>query len=177
MVNHGLKDEYFDYLVDLVGGDHGYSMALRRLFSSIFEYSVENDDNRASDGVDLRFEFSCSDDDIDWLFASMPEECTVLEMMVALALRIENDIMYDPEIGDRSAEWFWLMFENMGLMEYPDERYDEADVDDIIDNLVQRRYRRNGVGGLFYIADPSVDMRKVEIWYQMNFYFCEHIEY
>lgn len=177
MIDHGLKDEYFDYLVDLIGGDHGYSMALRRLFLSNFEYSVENDDNRASDGIDLRFDFAYTDEDIDWIFSSMPDECTVLEMMVALSQRIENDIMYDPEIGDRTEEWFWLMFENLGLMDFSDEHFDEAAVDEIIDILVRREYRRSGAGGLFSIKDPTVDMRKVEIWYQMNYYFCEHNEY
>ena len=177
MFSHNLRDEYFDYLVDIVGGDHGYSMALRRLFIYSFEYYVDGDDNRAADGVDLRFDFACSDEEIDWIFASMPEDCTVLEMMVALAVRVENDIMYNPDFGDRTSEWFWIMFENLGLNKYPDEQYDEEAVDGIIDILVQRRYRRNGIGGLFYVTDPKIDMREVEIWYQMNYYFCEHNEY
>ena len=33
--------------------------------------------------------------------------CSVLEMMIALAIRCEEHIMDDPDVGNRTGQWFW----------------------------------------------------------------------
>lgn len=41
--------------------------------------------------------------------------CSVLEMIIALAIRLEEHIMDDPDIGNRTGQWFWDMIVSLGL--------------------------------------------------------------
>ena len=78
---------------------------------------------------------------------------------------------------DNTAVLFWEMIDNLGLIGYDDASYADVRnrirVSDILNNLIRRRYHRNGRGGLFPLKRPSCDQRKVEIWYQMNAYLME----
>lgn len=38
-----------------------------------------------------------------------------LEMIIALAIRLEEHIMDDPDIGNRTGQWFWDMIVSLGL--------------------------------------------------------------
>jgi hypothetical protein len=96
--------------------------------------------------------------------------CTVLEMMIALANRCEETIMDDPDIGDRTGQWFWGMITNMGLGSMSDDRYDRRYVEYVITRLLDREYEPDGTGGLFTVRDCDRDMRDVEIWYQLCWY-------
>ena len=42
--------------------------------------------------------------------------------------------------------------------------------------FLERRYRRDGRGGLFYVKGCKKDLRSIEIWYQMNLYMSCLIE-
>ena len=102
--------------------------------------------------------------------------CSVLEMMLALSIRCEEHIMDDPEIGNRTGEWFWIMIVNLGLGSMDDTRYDEEYVDDILDKFLNREYDADGTGGLFPVRNPryaQYDLRNVDIWYQLNWYLQE----
>ena len=167
-----IKNEYFEWLVDLVSSNRyskyiSYRKLLMELHSIEFIFSVPNDINRAKDGIYLRYRFSIDrDDDIsDYLDGP----CSVLEMMVALAIRCEEDIMDDPRVGNRTGQWFWGMIVNLGLGSMTDENYDKKVVDDILRRFLDRKYAPDGKGGLFTV-DCGKDLRKVEIWYQMCWY-------
>lgn len=43
----------------------------------------------------------------------------------------------------------------------------------IIDRFNQRAYQPNGAGGLFTLISPNVDMRQLDIWYQLMAYLNE----
>lgn len=181
--------EYYEWLLDIIGVDKGgeydnYRLLLKELHAIEFyvlpniSKSVRNDINRAKDGEELRSEFASEYYDgkygdrgystiID-ILNSHP--CSMLEMMVALARRYEEDFMSDPRYGDRTTFWFWEMIRNLGLDVCTDEHFDSIYVDDIIRNVLDRKYRRNGKGGLFYIPNTTKDLRKVELWYQMCWY-------
>ena len=96
--------------------------------------------------------------------------CSVLEMMIALAIRCEENIMDDPNIGDRTSQWFWGMVVNLGLGSMVDCRFDKQFVDETIRIFLNRKYAPNGNGGLFTIRDCDKDLRKVEIWHQLCWY-------
>ena len=95
--------------------------------------------------------------------------CSVLEMMVALAIKIEEQIMDDPDIGNRTGLWFWKMIENLGLKNMRDAVIDTDYVEKIIFRFLDRNYQRDGSGGLFIVHGHG-DLRNVEIWYQMLWY-------
>ena len=78
--------------------------------------------------------------------------------------------MTDPDIGNRMGQWFWNMIVNLGLGSMSDSRFDAAYTDDVISRFMNRKYKRNGEGGLFTVERCKYDMRTVEIWWQMNWY-------
>jgi hypothetical protein len=109
------------------------------------------------------------------IICSLDGPCSVLEMMIALAVRCEEHIMDDPNIGNRTGQWFWGMIVNLGLGAVTDERYDARLVDERIGRFLNRDYEPNGRGGLFTVRNCKYDLRDVEIWYQLCWYlddFC-----
>ena len=134
------------------------------------------DGNRAEDGIDLRYRFGREYSYPDAMIASYLDDrpCSILEMMTALAIRCEEHIMDDPDIGNRTGQWFWSMLVNLGLGSMYDAKFDRYRVDRILERLLDREYGRNGKGGLFTVNNGR-DMRTTEIWYQMNYYLSEVI--
>lgn len=174
MLADQITNEYFDWMVDLVNADRGtketsYIKLLTYLHNTEFTYLIPRDRNRAEDGVDLRYRFG--------LIRRHPEysEClrgpsSVLEMMIALAIRCEESIMDDPAYGDRTSQWFWGMIVSLGLGGMTDAIFDRDHVEECVTRFLNREYERNGKGGLFTVKGTRRDMRKMEIWYQLNAY-------
>ena len=125
-----LKEEYFAWIVSLVGG-RGHLKLLHKLDETDFFYVLPMDANREDDGVELRYRFGyeCRYDDALIARGLDNRPCSVLEMMAALALRIEENIMDDPSEGDRLKNWFWSMVESMGLSEMDDENFDAKTIE------------------------------------------------
>ena len=176
MVRDDVLNEYFDWMCQLVSdkqyiGDRSYRKLLSKLHNIPFTYTIDMDGNRAADGIDLRYRFGYERNYEDYIIASFLDDkpCSVLEMIIALALRCET-IMEDPDYGDRTGEWFWGMIESLGLESMDDTSFNRDYVDDVIDIFLSRDYGRDGRGGLFTIKHPKRDLRTVEIWYQMNWY-------
>ena len=86
------------------------------------------DVNRAADGLNLR----------ERLGFQSGNPCSIFEMMVALAVRCEEHIMTNDEIGDRTPLWFWGMIENLGLREMTDDIFDERLVDEVVERFLAR---------------------------------------
>lgn len=177
MTKNELINEYFEWMVQLVCKEnHSKRLSYRKLLMYLhaidFTYILSMDRNRSEDGVDLRYQFGYerqySESMITAYLDDMP--CSVLEMMVALALRCESDIMNDPEVGDRTSRWFWNMVSSLGLSSMTDTRFDRAHIKGVIRRFLNREYDRNGAGGLFTIERCANDLRTAEIWYQMCWY-------
>lgn len=78
--------------------------------------------------------------------------------------------MDDPDIGNRTGQWFWDMIVSLGLGSMDDSKFDKAYAIDVIRRFLNRDYERDGKGGLFTIEHCRYDMRDIEIWYQANWY-------
>jgi hypothetical protein len=169
-----IQREYFRYLCGLVKGGParggGRVEFLWFLHKKPFYCIIDNDENRSEDGKQL-WE--------DWSGEELNEEaqCSVLEMLIGLAKRIDY-ILADSREGDRTAKWFWEMVGNLGLEEFTDrDLVDERrnyNNDRILDILIERLYSASGRGGLFPLRRPDEDQRRVEIWYQMQAYLEEN---
>lgn len=164
--------EYYKCLHDLVltdSGDETYDLLIRELYAYNFEAVIDRDLNRVNDGLQLREKYMGDDSDY------IDGECSVLELMIALAQRID-DIMYDPDVGEDWVRWFWEMIENLGLDKFPDSNFSTKAVDLIIQRFIDRKYDSDGLGGLFPLMYPDsrIDQRDVEIWYQMQAYLNEN---
>ena len=171
-----MEQEYFEWVCDHIvdqTSDVKYSKLISLLYDCEFKAIIDMDVNRIEDGKGLRRRFELETGiSRDIIMDTFREHsyCSVLEMMVALAIRCEETIMTDDEYGDRTGVWFWNMITSLGLDCMDDESFDETDVYEILDVFINREYRRNGDGGLFTIKKINRDMRKEEIWYQMMWY-------
>lgn len=177
MTRERVADLYFVWMCQLICAKNHDRHLLAHLHEIDFSYTIPMDGNRAEDGVELRYRFGRSNGYDDVVIATYLDDrpCSVLEMMVALALRCEEHIMDDPEVGDQTARWFWTMIDSLGLINMTGSRYNERYVDATIDIFLNREYARNGEGGLFTVKNTTRDMRTVEIWYQLCCYLDEII--
>jgi len=177
-----IKQDYFEWLCTMIHADSDQAgaswwMLMKDLHRRTFSSSIPHDDNRASDGIELREEYLR--DIYSPKYVSIDGECSILEMLIALAKRIDFE-MSTPSvdnIADKTAYWFWEMLDNLGLTVFDDENYIECGgkfrVDAIIDNFLNRNYTWSGYGGLFPLRHSQEDQRNVEIWYQMSAYLAE----
>lgn len=173
-----ISDEYFEWLYHLMcdgrfGKGISYRRLLIRLHDTRFRYSIRRDQNRAEDGIDLRRRFALIrdyEDSYERIMDCLDGPCSILEMMVALAIRCEETIMDDPIYGDRTGQWFWGMINSLGLGGMIDTRFEDEYVDDVIERFLKRDYEPDGTGGLFTIRRCEYDLRTVEIWCQLCWY-------
>lgn len=180
LTRNDILDVYFDWMLSLISDDtvnaRDYEPLLRRLHYYEFTYTMPMDKNRYQDGLSLRYRFLYSNKLLEYKDILYIYPCSVLEMMVALAQRCEEDIMYDPDVGVRTARWFWHMVQNLGI-DYKNESAWKDKIDGIIERFLDRTYERDGKGSLFSVKEHGdVDMRNEEIWYQMNWYLAEENE-
>lgn len=173
-VKERIKSDYFEWMCELVEGDRfAKSISYRRLLTFLhdieFIYFIPYDENRAAEGVALRYRYCLLNEceDLEWCLSG---PCSVLEMMVALAIRCEENIMDDPAISDRTGQWFWGMITNMGLGGMYDSNFDERLVSDVVATFLNREYEPDGRGGLFRIRGWHRDARDAEIWHQLLAY-------
>ena len=176
MTKNEIINEYFEWLSYVVCGEQyegevSYRKLLTHLHEVEFTYILPMDENRAGNGINLRYRWALDiDEDTDYILDVLDGPCSVLEMMVALALHCEENIMDDPMYGNRTGQWFWSMVNNLGLGAMYDELYDERYVDEVITRFLNREYERDGRGGLFTIKNCKYDLRDVEIWHQLSWY-------
>ena len=175
-----LNKRYFDWMYQLVCSDRyhrglSYRKLLGYLYDTEFTYLIDLDGNRAEDGANLRYRFGHEHKYANPIIASYLDDqpCSVLEMMIALALRCEEQFMCDATYGDRTGQWFWGMIDNLGLDDMYDAAFDYTITDEVIFKFLNREHGSNGEGGLFYVERPRRDLRDVEIWYQMCWYLGE----
>ena len=172
-------DEYFEWLTYLVNIDKEHTELAMILHSIKFYSIVHNDENRIEDGKLLRKIFADETLFSDYSCLDEPS-CSVLEMLIALAIRMEA-ILEDPREGDRTVLWFWEMLDNLDLSKYTNYiiKYgsgnSRAEIKEIVHTLIERKYSRSGEGGLFPLKNPpKKDQRKVELWYQLSSYLLEN---
>lgn len=181
MTRDEVIDQYFDWMYQLAVDDRYSNKSYRKLFARLYDteftYTIPMDGNRAEDGIDLRYRFGREHLYHDAMVASCLDDrpCSVLEMMTALSIRCEEHIMDDPDVGNRTGQWFWGMLVSLGLGSMDDRKFDRYFVDRILERFLNREYERNGEGGLFTVNNGR-DMRNIEIWYQMNYYLSEIIQ-
>ena len=174
MRHDDIMNDYFVWMYDKVcSGRFPRNITFRNLFACLhdaeFMYDISNDENRAEDGLDLRYRFALEYTSVRNADEYLRGPCSVLEMIIALAFKIE-ETMEDPRMGDRTSQWFWNMMVSLGLGSMSDGRFDEGYVRDVISRFLNRDYEPDGKGGLFTIRGCYEDLRDVEIWRQMCLY-------
>lgn len=177
-INEWIVDDYRDWLYNIVAGKVRsklvtYRKLLDALYGVEFEPILKDDVNREQDGISLRWRYICERGKrsiADRVMECIGGPCSILEMMVALALRCEETIMEDPLVGNRTSQWFWNMVTSLGLGAMSNNCFDEERVYDILQKFNRREYSPDGRGGLFVVRNTSEDLRDVDIWSQLCWY-------
>ena len=167
--------EYYDRLCSIIEIPEfdlrRYNRLFNYLYSTQFRWSIKNDANRAADGITLRNNIIRNSIEADAL-----GPCRVLEMLIALAIRCENDIMQEESLGDRTGIWFWTMLDNLGLVEMDDPHYDQEVVQFIVSRFMDRKFDRRGYGSIFFANNRREDFRSTEFWYHMCWFLAEQYD-
>lgn len=168
-----LKKDYIDWL----GGeltresrypDRSYWDLIYKMFHTEFTWSVDMDDNRLADGMELRDEFA----EIHGISRRSTDAfgpCSFIEVLIGLSRRLAF------VAGGTAPRWAWELLVNLRLERMWDHlsRSKMQTVEHILNTTIQREYESNGVGGFFPLAWPNQDQRQVELWYQLNAYVDE----
>lgn len=169
---------YFEWLCDLVGvdvfDDFSYSKLLDILWKTPFIWSVPNDDNRVADGFNLRNIYFKYD---DFILSKPDGNVSVLEVMIGLAIRMD-DLLIQPGEDSQIGSRFFELIDNLGLTPYSNNTYDpvsdDSEIQRILSVFLERRYDKNGRGGIFPLINAEYDQRKTELWYQLNSYVLQN---
>lgn len=174
-----IKIEYLKWLYDSVFEEDDHYIHLANILHSIpFIYILEWDENMGCHGIELRYRFmyinGMYDQNYEDIFDDDP--CSVFEMLVALAIRIEDQFMDNLE-DYRVPEWFKLMLKNIGLEPYNDSYFNnwsfDYEVKGIVDNFLYRRFDPDGHGSIF-TTNRDVDMRDIDFWKQTTWYLTDN---
>ena len=195
-ITNQIEQIYFNWLYDSMNGGriqvYTYKDLFAELYSTKFRAMLDKDNDRASDGYDLRYRFAeyiCDKDNkmdlnkyyestnkinatIDEITKSLDTvgDFNLLELLIELAIKCEEQFMSDPSYGNRTQQWFWNMITNLGLGEMRDGAFNVNTYNKIINTFLDHRYTRDGKGGLFYVRNSPEDMRNIDIWKQLLIY-------
>lgn len=182
MTEAEVRQSYFEWLCDKVRAnseEDSYYILMKDLHNRQFIPIIDNDANRAYDGMELRERFVATELQYEdaWKM-DMAAECTVLELLVALAMEMDYQLCTDDH--DYAYKYFWEMLSNLGLSRFKDSTYAERrpsamfQIDAILDDFLIRDYEPDGTGNIFPLKYPTEDQRGVEMWYQMQAYLGEN---
>lgn len=178
-------EEYRAWLVNHIDDGRAlvYTELLSLLYETEFTWINQLDENRAADGVMLRGYFQDH-----MLMASMYDKpCCVLEMLIALAIKIETDLVSEP--GEYEPKrWFWFMLDNLGLLPYVDSAFCYNEVVQILTSWMKKSpisgttYGKSGekVGKLFGevgkipMLFPVENGQNLQFWDQINRFLIEN---
>lgn len=163
-----------------------YHNLIRQLWEIVFVPSIGNDHDRAAEGLELRSRYNDilakkagEGDFVTPDVMAIFGECRVLEMLVALSMRM-YDLMQDMGIYNSVSRWFWEIMKNVGFDLLDDSRWDSEQstfnnkqfinyiCDEIMHGFGQSIGRR---GGWFFVENWD----SIEIWYQMHRYLKHYV--
>lgn len=171
--SQSLEQAYFAWLYEQVRPQHSsksYEELCWVLYKKEFVPVIFNDDNRVQDGYDLVVEFFREQGLAGDSARIEGEGCSCLELVIGLSRRLEWNA------GGTALMWAWTLLGNLGFHSLPDplSELNRRYIDEVLERIIWRIYRADGVGGLFPLQYPQEDQRKVELWYQMSAYIEEN---
>ena len=192
------EKNYREYLINMVERpDEDYRFLLEVLWDKEFYFILPRDEDRGRDGLDLRLEAGIEDPGI-FGPCRILEVLIALAKRYEFELynwgemhryrKGKNIFSLDPpeeELSDElvddvirtRADLFWVFMENLGLSEYNRKNWSHThvlvEIDEIISRWLERNFEYDGVGSPFPLKRPQKNMRRVELWYQLQAYIIE----
>lgn len=168
------REAYVNWLCGFIAREapagHSYHRLFDILMNREFIGIVQHDENLEEHGLELRGMYF----GVRWMDLG---PCSCLEMLVALSQRI-TDIMVDEQPTFTDGYFFWRMLDNLRLVQFDDEAFDDWRTEDLVEDILnvwlERLYEPNGSGGLFPLHQPKTDQTRIEIWYQAQAWLMEN---
>lgn len=166
-------EQYFNRIFSYSQLDEKYRPLARALCSYEFVCQDPMDENRIEDAKGFILSM---DGEPDWI-------PNVFEVIVALAKRMDLDLLYDVSKGRQTGIHIMEMLSSIGLEGYSSvpgsdgemvPSWNDKDLDETVERLLDRTYSETGEGGLFTLSDAPWDAREKEIWEQMNQWIKEN---
>lgn len=123
------------------------------------------DENRAIDGLELRSDFEYETGDYLDKSSGLMGPCTFFEMLAALAIRCENQLMRNLSEGDRTSKWFFEFLDNLDLL---DDRIREKDIINTVEDFM------DGKIDMFPLKKRGIIQKNEQIWKQLSAYINEN---
>lgn len=171
-----LWNDYFNYLIWRCNLEKfcDYGRLFYILHDIDFTYILDRDENRADGGIELRDDYTIPDEFEDETIEDFYlQKCSVLEMLIALAIRVDDEFIGDPA-EEHPEKFFMEMIKNLKLDRFNSKRFCEDDVIKIVQKWLDRKFDRDGNGSPFPVKYSHRDQREVEVWDQMNAYISEN---
>ena len=179
-----MYNDYYEWLIDLIRPPKGiytpinqHGMLLFELWKREFVWfdAYEGEEARAMDGKTLRDQFLMACDKTPDAVPQGP--CTVLEMLIAFALRIDTQV-HDWRIGNRPWEWVEMFIENLGFNDLIDSDInpirDAGYINARLETWMSHQLGHNGEGGLFRFTQRILTINDMDNWAQMNRWIIEN---
>ena len=188
-----IRFDYMKWLVETYINNDNHmasrTLLLQALFHTHYRPGVGNDANRGGDGEQLReVYFSNRHLNEDELVIKNAldglGEPNMLEVMIGICLRLED--MTRSFVPDNSPSyWTMRLLDNLNLWTLTDDIYTKINgsqiVYDTMETLLNREYDSFGHGSFFPMRDTKRnrkrDYRNIEIWYQMQAWVGENVDY
>lgn len=162
-----MDEDCIECLMDEIGlvdlGYSNYTKVFRELLTIYFIPEYDSlDEARCADVYGfLRTPYGYLEDDPD---------VTIGEVLIAMCIKVAYNVMGDADPG----RYFWEFLDNLGLLEYPNKKFDKFEVDQIVKKWLEKSFRKNGIGSPFPIPNTSFDLRCVDMWRHCNLYVSEN---
>ena len=175
--------DYCWWLMNVAGifDEQWYNLCSLLHSLSVGEPIIADDANRFDDGMAQRDYFV---DKLPWdeqQFAEMELEkhpCSFFEMLVALAVRIDNEYLGDPKAPD-PGKWLFKMLDNLDITKYA--RYNdiitssqERIIIKRVEFMLDREYDDCGNINIFKLKRPISGFHCMSIWQQMQIWMSEY---
>jgi len=160
---------YFEWLWQRSGLGPNYTKLVTLLYTTEYVPTLVDDENRRADGNAL-LDIYCQENGYD--FPPVEEfdhsGCSVLEMMIAFATRINLELIGDPE-GTYTGLWLYRMLDNLRISQYDDKHWDGKKAA----LKVWIWLHKKSPFLLFPISKKVIDPRKISEWERVNIYLSE----
>ena len=153
-------EQYFQFLLDKVGGEEwcsGLEANLARLLFRKFYWTNDIDSGISRQSLEFRTEAIRAKICAPYLIPT--GEPSVLEVLICVALKVDEWLMFNPEYESRAAQFFFEIISVLGF-----DSVDESQIDERIDLFLDGKIRlMEGEFG----ANP----RSPTLWEQVNAYY------
>lgn len=134
MISDLIRNNYLIHITDKFIDDETciYKSLIKKLLNIEYRHNIINKD-RYDDVIEYRKNYLI-DNNISNEYILNKYRVSVLEVLIVLSIRIEDEIMCSEKYGDRSCQWFWAMLQYTGLVAFYDDDYNDEKVEDIVYN-------------------------------------------